>query len=81
MVIFEYPASLTVRNRIRDGERIPFEDRGKIVEVEVGAITDAPADLLQSWVDAGLVEAPEEAPSPQPSPIKGEGVEGDASQG
>lgn len=65
LVNFEYPASLTVRNRIRGGEKIPYEDRGKILEVEAGEMINAPADLLHSWVDAKLVEDPEETAFPE----------------
>lgn len=78
LVNFEYPASQTVRNRIRSeqiaGRRLPVEQRGRIVEVQAGEEVNAPPDLLQSWIDAGLVEDPEEATSPQPSPESGEGA-------
>lgn len=55
LVNFGYPASQTVRNRIRGGEKIPLEDRGRMVEVKEGETIEAPADLLQSWLDARLV--------------------------
>ena len=61
---FGYPKDLKTRDTIRgfhggrgnknlgkswDG------DRGEIVEVVAGEIIQAPEDLLDSWLDAGLV--------------------------
>ena len=58
---FEYPASQTVRNRIRaataKGERIPYDQRGTITQVVVGQELDPPADLAQGWLHNGYVEA------------------------
>lgn len=61
---FEYPESLEVRNKIRSfhkiarNEGVSYQgDRGKQVEVDAGAeILLVPDDLLESWLDAGLVE-------------------------
>lgn len=57
IVEFEYPRSLSIRNRIRRGDHMPFEERGEIVQVPIGATIDAPADLLDSWLASGYVEA------------------------
>lgn len=58
---FEYPASQTVRNKIRAatarGERFPHDQRGTITQVVVGEELDAPADLAQGWLDNGYVES------------------------
>jgi hypothetical protein len=63
IVNFEYPASLTVRNKIREaaarGKRVPMEERGRIAEVVVGEELDAPADLVESWLANGYVQAVE----------------------
>lgn len=60
---FEFPASLRVRDAIRRWHRqskndgVPYPgDRGESVEVVIGEFLTAPDDLLQSWLDAGLVE-------------------------
>lgn len=55
---FEYPASLSIRNRIRGGEDIPFEERGEMIEVMEGAelaATDIPDDLKESWLKRNIV--------------------------
>ena len=58
---FEYPASRSVRDAIRRHHRtstepFPWDKRGTPVDVETGQVLDAPDDLLQGWLDNGLVE-------------------------
>jgi len=57
---FHYPESVAVRNRIRNHHRVsskPFEgDRGKLLQCVIGDDIEAPTDLLDGWLDNGLVE-------------------------
>lgn len=62
---FGYPRTEGVRNAIRRFHRIkanegkPFPGaRGVMVEVVAGAVIEAPEDLLDSWLVAGLVWDP-----------------------
>jgi hypothetical protein len=60
---FNYPKDLVVRNAIRLWHRSPkndgtpySRDRGEQVEVAAGStIMDPPIDLLESWLQAGLI--------------------------
>ena len=53
---FEYPKSLAIRNRLRSGVHVPWEERGEMVSVRPGAAVQAPSDLLESWLHRGLIE-------------------------
>jgi len=74
---FGYPASLTVRNKIRQavdrGKRVPAEERGEIIDVMDGQELDAPADLVESWLANGYVRAISDQPSAVSDPSAGSG--------
>ncbi len=58
---FEYPASQTIRNRIREavkqgGPRVPMEDRGTIVDVKKGETVNVPQDVLANLLEREAVE-------------------------
>ena len=63
---FGYPGDLKVRDEMRvfrkgtknDGKAFPDGDRGPIVEVAAGDVLDAPADLLDNWLERELVLIP-----------------------
>lgn len=53
---FEYPKSLAVRNQIRTGTNVPFEDRGELVEVAADSqVIEIPNDLREGWIKRGLI--------------------------
>ena len=59
---FGYPGDPKVRDEIRKFHAVKKNDgvgwdgdRGEIVEVAAGAVLEAPEDLLDSWLGAGLV--------------------------
>ncbi len=51
-----YPSSEAIRARIRGGDHMPFDERGVIVEVDVGVVVTPPPDLVDSWVANGYAE-------------------------
>jgi len=60
LVNLHYPASQTVRNKIRAatarGWIIPYGERGRIVDVGIGEEVNVPADLAQGWLDNRYAE-------------------------
>lgn len=57
---FEYPGSKAkrdeIRRRTKSGKRLPLSERGEIVQVAAGErIEAAPDDLIDGWLDRGLV--------------------------
>lgn len=60
---FSYPKSLTVRDRIRGGEKVAIEDRGDWVRHVVGdRITSLPIDVSETLLRRGAVELAGPAP-------------------
>lgn len=62
---FAYPGDPVVREKIRKFHAVKKNDgvgwdgdRGEIVEVAVGDVIEAPADLLDSWLAAEIVLIP-----------------------
>ncbi len=54
---FSYPASKIIRDRIRGGDHMPYEERGEWTRYAEGdKITSPPSDLIKSWLRRGLVE-------------------------
>ena len=54
---FSYPASLSIRDRIRAGDHMPLEKRGEWRRyVEGDRIANPPSDLIESWLRRGCVE-------------------------
>ena len=54
---FSYPASLSIRERIRAGDHMPLEERGEWRRyVEGDKITHPPSDLIESWLERRLVK-------------------------
>ena len=52
-----YPLSLTIRDRIRKGEKISPGQRGERREYAEGArIVSPPSDLIEGWLKDGMVE-------------------------
>ena len=51
----DWPASLDVRERIRGGEAIPYDERGDLERHEIGEVIDPPADVLPALLDRGGV--------------------------
>ena len=54
---FSYPASLSIRERIRAGDHMPLEERGDWRRYAKGdKIANPPSDLIESWLERDLVE-------------------------
>ena len=54
---FSYPTLRSIRDRIRDGDHMPLEERGEWQRyVQGDKITNPPDDLIESWLKRGLVE-------------------------
>ena len=54
---FSYPASLAIRDRIRAGDHMPYEERGEWTRhAEGDTITNPPSDLIKGWLERGIVE-------------------------
>ena len=67
---FSYPTSKIIRDRIRDGDHMPYEERGEWRRHAAGdTITSPPSDLIKSWLRRGAVE-----------PIKKKGAADDSSK-
>ena len=75
---FSYPASKSIRDRIRAGDHMPLEERGEWQRYAAGdRITNPPSDLIEGWLQRGLVEAAGAAART----TKGEEVTADGTQG
>lgn len=54
---FSYPTSRSVRDRIAAGDHMPLEERGDWQRYAQGdRITNPPSDLIEGWLQRGLVE-------------------------
>lgn len=57
---FEYPESLAIRNRLRQGENLSQDERGDMVYARKGHLISPPSDLKDSWLKRGLIVTDEE---------------------
>ena len=61
---FNYPESKKVRDSIKrfhtvaanEGQVFPYDARGTQVEVVAGEVIEAPTDVLEGWLERGIVE-------------------------
>lgn len=57
LIGLSYPKSKKIWDRIVDGgERIPFDERGEIVDRRPGAIVTMPAHVVKCFMDMGAIE-------------------------
>ncbi len=53
---FSYPASRSIRDRIRGGDHMPVEERGEWRKYAEGdRIANPPSDLIDGWLRRGLI--------------------------